>query len=84
MLEICGGGDPEWANRYAGVAISIFHGQADQAVPIQRNREMVAALADAGHHPALHYSEYPGVAHNSWSQTYRRDDVFEWLFAQSW
>jgi predicted peptidase len=82
MLEICGGGDPTWADRYAGIPIWIFHGQADGAVPIARNREMVAALTAVGHHPELRYIEYPGVNHNSWTQTYKRDDVFEWLFAQ--
>ena len=82
LLQICGGGDPLWADRYAGIPISIFHGQADGAVPIARNREMVAALAQAGHYPELRYVEYPGVDHNSWTQTYKRDDVFEWLFAQ--
>ena len=82
MLEICGGGDPEWADRYTGVPIWIFHGQSDGAVPIQRNREMIAALAEAGHHPELRYTEYPKVGHNSWTQTFRRDDVFEWLFSQ--
>ncbi len=82
MLEVCGGSDPGWAVRYDGVPIWAFHGQKDTVVPISRGREMIKALAEAGHHPELRYVEYPGVGHDSWSQTYRRDDVYEWLFKQ--
>ena len=43
---------------------------------------MIVALTEAGHSPELRYTEYPNVGHNSWSQTFKRDDVFEWLYAQ--
>ncbi len=82
MIEVCGGGDPDWANRYAGIPIWAFHGQDDSVVPISRGREMIAALAVVGHHPELRYCEYPGVGHDSWTRTYRRDDVFAWLFSK--
>ncbi|MFK8110924.1 MAG: alpha/beta hydrolase-fold protein, partial [Rubripirellula sp.] len=82
MLEVCGGGDPSWASRYKGLPIWAFHGQADNVVPISRGREMIMALTEAGHHPELRFVEYPGVKHNSWSMTYARDDVYEWLFSQ--
>ncbi len=82
MIEVCGGGDPLWAERYAGVAIWAFHGQSDTVVPIARSREMITALSQNGHWPELRYVEYPKVGHNSWTQTFRRDDVFEWLFSQ--
>jgi predicted peptidase len=82
MLEVCGGGDPTWADRYAGLPIWAFHGQVDNVVPISRGREMIAALAEAGHHPELRYVEYPNVAHNSWTQTFARDDIYQWLFSQ--
>lgn len=82
MLEVCGGGDPSWADRYQGVPIWAFHGQDDNVVPVHRGREMVVALADAGHAPELRYVEYPGVKHNSWTRTFSRDDVYQWLFSQ--
>lgn len=83
MLEVCGGGDPTWAARYAGIPIWAFHGQDDHVVPVSRGREMIKALTDAGHHPELRYVEYPQVKHDSWTRTYARDDVYEWLFAQT-
>lgn len=82
MIEVCGGGDPSWVDRYAGIPIWAFHGTDDKVVPVQRGREMIAALANAGHHPEVRYTEYPGVIHDSWTQTFRRDDVFEWLYRQ--
>lgn len=82
MLEVCGGGDPSWADRYAGIPIWAFHGQADTVVPVIRGREMIQSLGGAGHWPELRYSEYPGVGHNSWTQTFERDDVYRWLFSQ--
>jgi len=82
MLEVCGGGDPSWAKQYSGIPVWAFHGQNDTVVPISRAREMVVALTQAGHSPELRYTEYPNVGHNSWSQTFRRDDVFDWLYAQ--
>lgn len=81
-MPVCGGGDPDWAARYAGVAVWALHGRDDQAVPVGRSREMIAALAQAGHAPEVRYTEYPGVPHDSWTRTYTRDDVFDWLFIQ--
>ena len=82
MLEVCGGGDPELVPNYEGIPIWAFHGQADNVVPVDRGREMIVALTQAGHAPELRYVEYPGVKHDSWTRTFARDDVFEWLFQQ--
>ena len=83
MIEVCGGGDPTWADRYQGIPIWGFHGDKDTVVPVARGREMIAAIAQEGHHPELRFTEYPEVGHNSWTQTFRRDDVFEWMFSQA-
>jgi predicted peptidase len=77
---VCGGGDPEWAGRYVGLPIWAFHGDDDRAVPVGRSREMIAAIRAAGGEPT--YTEYPGVGHDSWTQTYAADAFHEWLFAQ--
>ena len=41
---------------------------------------MVAAIENAGEKPK--YTEYKGVGHNAWSQTYSNDDVMKWMFSQ--
>jgi len=77
---ICSGGDPAFAAKMKDVPIWAFHGDDDKTVPVGRSREMIEALKAAGGRPK--YTEYPGVGHNSWAQTYSDPALYEWLFAQ--
>ncbi len=79
-IPICGGGDPKLAGRIRNVPVWAFHGGADPIVKTTRSRDMTAALKKAGGRPA--YTEYPGVGHDAWTQTYADDAVMDWLFAQ--
>jgi predicted peptidase len=60
--------------------IWVFHGTLDNAVPVSRSRNMVAALEKAGGHPL--YTEYPDEGHASWVPAYRAPAMMKWLFAQ--
>jgi predicted peptidase len=40
----------------------------------------VKALKKAGADVKL--IEYPGVNHDSWTQTYKNDEIWKWLFTQ--
>lgn len=77
---ICGGGDPKHAKAIKDLPIWCFHGDQDQAVKVERSRQMIEAIKSAGGEPK--YTEYPGVAHDSWTRTYANDEFFAWLFAQ--
>ncbi|MBD3675055.1 MAG: prolyl oligopeptidase family serine peptidase [Planctomycetaceae bacterium] len=79
-IPICGGADENYADRLTKLPIWAFHGDQDQAVPLIRTTRMVEAIRDAGGSPKM--TIYPGVGHNSWTQTYANRDVFKWLFAQ--
>lgn len=79
-LPICGGGNPAWGPRLAGTPCWAFHGDADDAVPVDRSREMVAAVNGAG--GRVVYTEYPGVNHDSWTPTFASRFAWDWLFAQ--
>lgn len=81
-VPICGGGDPTWAQRYQGMPIWAFHGTEDKAVPVVRSQEMIDALAKVAHKPETIYTAYEGGGHDVWTETYRRDDLFRWLFSQ--
>ena len=59
----------------------IFHGDADDSVPVEESRHMAAAIKTAGGN--FKYSEYPGVNHNSWDKAYAEADLVPWLLAQS-
>lgn len=77
---ICGGGDPTTAERFTHVALWAFHGDQDQAVKVERSRQMIEALKAAGGEPK--YTEYPGIGHDSWTATYKNPEFHDWLFAQ--
>jgi predicted peptidase len=79
-IPICGGGDVTTCQQIVHVPIWVFHGDADDAVPVSRSRDMIAALRAAGGRPI--YTEYEGVGHNSWSQTFSNRCVWDWLFTQ--
>ena len=69
------------ARRVARIPIWIFHGDADQIVPVEVARRMAAALRaiDAD----VQYTELTGVGHDAWDAAYRREDLFAWLFKQA-
>jgi predicted peptidase len=79
-IPICGGGIEETVPSFAKVPIWVFHGGSDPEVEVQLSRHMVDALRKAGAKPG--FTEYPGVGHECWDQTYRNPDVLDWLFAQ--
>ena len=59
----------------------IFHGSADEAVPVAESQRMAAAMnALSGE---VHYTEYPGVGHNSWDKAYTETEMLTWLFSKS-
>ena len=68
LVPICGGGDEAQADRLVGLPIWAWHGDADQAVPVERSRRMIAAIEKAGGKPK--YTELPGVGHDSWTPAY--------------
>jgi predicted peptidase len=75
--------DDPWAETarvIADIPVWVFHGGEDRRVPTEESRRMVAALEAAGAAPR--YTEYPGVAHNSWVPAYREEGLYEWLFSQ--
>ena len=77
---VCGGADEATASRVTKLPIWAFHGDKDTAVKPERSRRMIAAIEKAGGKPK--YTEYTGVGHDSWTQTYADPKFMEWLFAQ--
>jgi len=70
----------ETARRIGSTPIWIFHGAADDTVPVEESRKMAQALQNV--HADVHYTEYPGVGHNSWDKAYAEPDLVPWLLAQ--
>ena len=79
-VSICGGGDESKAGSIAQVPIWAFHGERDEAVRVERSRNMIAAIRKAGGKPR--YTEYSGEGHLIWSKVVREPDLLPWMFAQ--
>jgi len=74
------------ANPYAAIAAKIgktpvwvFHGGADDTVPVTESRQMVEALKAEG--GDVRYTEYPGVKHDSWDKAYAEPELAAWLLS---
>ncbi|PHR87152.1 MAG: phospholipase [Blastopirellula sp.] len=80
-VPVCGFWDAKDAEKIKDVPLWAFHGEKDSVVPVRGSRDMVAAMKEAGGKPK--YTEYPGVNHSSWTQTYAKDELWDWLFQQS-
>ena len=81
VLPICGGGKPETADTLLDLPIWAFHGDADRVVPVSETTRMVETIQKAGGQK-VKMTIYPGVRHNSWSQTYANPEIYEWLLQQ--
>lgn len=77
IAPICGGGSPYEACKIKHLPIWVFHGAKDEAVPISKSEEMVAALkACAGN---VKFTVYSEAGHDSWTETYNNPELYEWL-----
>lgn len=79
-IPICGGGWSNYGRSLAPVPMWFFHGDADQAVPVERSIEVVRAMRLAGGQPRL--TVYSGIGHDSWTETYNNPEVYQWLLKQ--
>lgn len=58
----------------------LVHGDADVVVPVEESRRMARELEAVG--AEIHYTELPGVNHNSWDAAYEDAELITWLFQQ--
>jgi predicted peptidase len=79
-VPLCGGGDESRAAQIAHIPIWAFHGELDQAVSVERSRNMIAALTKAGGKPR--YTEYKGEGHTIWTEVIKEPELLPWMFSQ--
>ena len=79
IVPICGGGNPEKADRLAGIPAWVFHGEVDTTVAPEESIKMVKALEAAG--GKVKFTLYPGVDHDSWTETYNNPELYTWLLS---
>lgn len=79
-VPICGAWPVDDVPKMVPVPVWAFHGEKDETVPVKFSRELTAALTKAG--GTAKYTEYPGVGHGSWMQSYSQPELWDWMFAQ--
>jgi predicted peptidase len=79
-VPICGGADNSAATKIKDIPIWVFHGEKDTVVHTVRSKSIVEALKKQG--SQVKYTEFPRVAHNSWTPALQSEELFPWLFSQ--
>jgi predicted esterase len=80
IAPVCGGGNDAGTSRLRNIPVWCFHGDADDVVPISESEKMVNASKK--YNPNVKFTVYPGVGHDSWTQTYDNEALFDWLLQQ--
>ncbi len=83
VVPVCGGYDETKIAPLVNVAVWAFHAEDDDAVPVARSRDVIAALRALGGKPR--YTEYPASAHYghaSWNPAYSDPQLLPWMFDQ--
>lgn len=80
-VAICGTVNPRRLTAaLKSVAFRIFHGDADDVVPVEGSRIAFQFLDSLNIH--VQYTEFVGCKHNSWDLAFNQDDFMSWLFEQ--
>lgn len=86
MVPICGGGErihvllASRENKEALTSLGVwaFHGAKDPVVPVEESERMIEMLKRAGVED-VKLTIYPEAQHDSWTETYRNPELYEWL-----
>jgi predicted peptidase len=81
VVPVCGGGDPNDADKLKSLPIWVFHGDQDRAVPYSRSVEMVDAIRAAGSN-SIRFTSLEHIGHNCWSATYATPELYSWMLQQ--
>lgn len=81
-VALCGGGNVKDACTMSTIPMWIQHGDRDEAVPVQRSREIVDAIKLCNGGKNLVYTEVKGADHGALERVFRDDAMYQWLFLQ--
>ena len=86
IAPICGGGDilpvllPAQGKQAALKRLPVwaFHGAKDTLVELSESERMVEALKKAGN-ANVKLTVYPEADHDSWTETYKNQELYDWM-----
>jgi predicted peptidase len=71
----------EASKKVGATPVWIFHGADDPTVPVTESQRMAEAMKALG--GEVHYTEYPGVGHNSWDHAYAEPELISWMLSKT-
>lgn len=81
IAPVCGWSIPSVACTIKHLPIWVFHGALDNVVPVISSEVMVEKLKECGSNVEL--TIYPEANHDSWTETYNNDKLYEWFMEHS-
>ena len=85
LIPLCGeaqwSGSPERVKVLKDVPVWVFHGAADDKVPIRMAEELVSELQKQ--HGNVRFTIYPDTGHDISNQTYQNPEIYQWLLQQT-
>lgn len=79
-IPICGGVSLKRLKKVRKMPIRIYHGADDNIVSPEHSRNAYIELKANGAQN-VEITIFPGVNHNSWTQTFEVEDLLSWLFS---
>jgi predicted peptidase len=90
IAPICGGGEfitpflasGKKAEALKSLGVWAFHGAKDPVVPLRESERMVDLLKKIGV-KEVKFTVYPDAEHDSWTQTYDNQELYDWFLKHS-
>ena len=79
IAPICGSGIYWNGDALKNIPVFVYHGDCDEAVPIQDSIEMIKSVNRNGGHAEI--KVLYGVGHNAWDVAYSGDELYKWLLS---
>jgi len=82
LARIVGSPDPfgTLADAIGNTPVWMFHGSEDREIPVTQSRAMFAAFRARGWN--ARYTEYKGIGHQIWDETYADEELVHWMLKQ--
>jgi predicted peptidase len=81
IVPICGWSNLETVCKLKHIPIWVFHGKKDRIVPFEKSEVLVKALKKCGGN--IQFTAYPNAAHDSWTETYNNEQLYDWMLKYS-
>ncbi|MEM1440789.1 MAG: prolyl oligopeptidase family serine peptidase [Verrucomicrobiota bacterium] len=82
IAPICGGGVPYKMRWIETLPIWVFHGDSDNAVPLEESERLVKVLQKRGNEE-VKFTIYPETGHDSWTASYNNPELYSWLLSHT-